>query len=81
MSKQKRVSFTRTVRELKKVRLEMESYVEQGSTKQVGVELELQENSLSDVVADTHESRTSLRDFRGFKSRTVMKIKLKVELN
>ena len=48
MSKQKRVSFTRTARELKKVRLEMEPYVEQGSTKQVGVELELQENSLSD---------------------------------
>ena len=30
--------------------------MEQGSTKQVGVELELQENSLSDVVADTHET-------------------------
>ena len=43
MSKQKRVSFTRTARELKKVRLEMEPDVEQGSktTKQVGVELEL----------------------------------------
>ena len=51
MSKQKRVSFTRTARELKKVRLEKEPDVEQGSktTKQVGVELELQENSLSDV--------------------------------
>ena len=56
MSKQKRVSFTRTARELKKVRLEMEPDVEQGSTKQVGVELELQENSLSDFVADTHET-------------------------
>ena len=56
MSKQKRVSFTRTAREWKKLRLEMEPYVEQGSTKQVGVELELQENSLSDVVADTHET-------------------------
>ena len=41
MRKQKRVSFTRTAREFKKVRLEMEPYVEQGSTKQVGVELEL----------------------------------------
>ena len=32
--------------------------MEQGSntTKQVGVELELQENSPSDVVADTHET-------------------------
>ena len=56
MSKQKRVSFTRTAIELKKVRLEMETYVEQGSTKQVGVELELQENSSSDVVVDTHET-------------------------
>ena len=48
MSKQKRVSFTRTARELKKVRLEMEPDVEQGSktTKQVGVELELQETHL-----------------------------------
>ena len=33
MSKQKRVSFTRTARELKKVRLKMEPYVEQGLTK------------------------------------------------
>ena len=41
MSKQKRVSFTKTARKLKKVRLKMEPYVEQGSTKQVGVELEL----------------------------------------
>ena len=56
MSKQKRVSFTRIARELKKVQLEMEPYVEQGLMKQVGVELELQENSLSDVVADTHET-------------------------
>ena len=59
MSKHKRVSFTRNVRELKKVRLEMvHTDVEQGSktTKQVGVELELQENSLSDVAADTHET-------------------------
>ena len=30
--------------------------MKQGSTKQVGVELELQESSLSDVVADTHET-------------------------
>ena len=59
MSKQKRVSFTRTARELKKVQLEMiHTDVEQGSktTKQVGVELELQRNSPSDVVADTHET-------------------------
>ena len=58
MSKQKRVSFTRTAREMKKVRLEMEPDVEHGSktTKQMGVELELQENSLSDVVVDTHET-------------------------
>ena len=44
MSKQKQVSFTKTVRELKK-----------GSetTKQVGVEVELQNNSQGDVVADT----------------------------
>ena len=43
MSKQKRVSFTRTTREMKKVQLEMEPDMEQGSktTKQVGVELEL----------------------------------------
>ena len=54
MSKQKRISFTRTARELKKVRLEIEPYVEQGSTKQVRVELGLQVSSLSDVVADTH---------------------------
>ena len=44
MSKHKRVSFTRTARELKKVRLKMvHTDVEQGSktTKQVGVEVEL----------------------------------------
>ena len=43
MSKQKRVSFTRTARELKKVRLEKEPDVEHGSKtmKQVGIELEL----------------------------------------
>ena len=59
MSKHKRVSFTRTARELKKVWLEMiHTNVEQGSktTKQVRVELELRGNSLSDVVADTHET-------------------------
>ena len=58
MSKQKRVSFTRTARELKKVQLEMEPDVDHGSktTKLVGVELELQGNSSSDVVADTHET-------------------------
>ena len=62
MSKQKRVSFTRTSREWKKVQLEMEPYVEQGSTKQKGVELELQKNSLSDVVADTHETPKTTAD-------------------
>ena len=64
MSKQKRVSFTRTARELKKVRLEMEPDVEQGSktTKQLGIELELQENSPSDVVADTHETPETIAE-------------------
>ena len=59
MRKQKRVSFTRTARELKKVRLEMvHTDVEHGSKtmKQVEVKLELQGNSSSDVVADTHET-------------------------
>ena len=62
MSKQKRVSFTRTARELKKVRLEMEPNVEQGlkTTKQVGVELELQENSPSDAVAYTHKTSETI---------------------
>ena len=43
----------------------MDPDVEQGSTttKQVGVELKLQENSLSDVVANTHETpETMLRN-------------------
>ena len=44
MSKQKRVSFTKTARELKKCT---------GTTKQVGVEVELLKDSPSDVVADT----------------------------
>ena len=44
MSKQKRVSFTKTAREVKK---------DTETTKQVGVEVELQNNSQSDVVADT----------------------------
>ena len=47
MRKQKRVSFTKTTRELKK---------STGTTKQVGVEVELQNNSQSDVVADTQET-------------------------
>ena len=53
MSKQKRVSFTRTVRELKK-----------GSEtiKQVGVEVELQNNSLGDVVADTQETSETVAE-------------------
>ena len=64
MSKQKRVSFTRTARELKKVRLEMEPDVKQGSktTKTVGVELELQGNSPSDVVADTQETLETIAE-------------------
>ena len=47
MSKQKRVSFTKTARELKKCT---------GTTKQVGVEVELLKDSPSDVVADTQET-------------------------
>ena len=47
MSKQKRVSFTKTARELKK---------DIGTTKQVGVEVELLKDSPSDVVADTQET-------------------------
>ena len=47
MSKQKRVSFTKMVRELKK---------STGTTKQVGVEVELLKDSPNDVVADTQET-------------------------
>ena len=47
MRKQKRVSFTKTARELKK---------STGTMKPVGVEVELQNNSQSDVVADTRET-------------------------
>ena len=47
MNKQKRVSFTNTIRELKK---------STGTTKQVGVEVELLKDSPSDVVADTQET-------------------------
>ena len=47
MSKQKRVSFTNTAKELKKsIR----------TTKPMGDEVELQNNSQSDVVADTRET-------------------------
>ena len=47
MSKQKRVSFTKTARELKKCTR---------TTKQVGVEVELLKDSPSDVVVDTQET-------------------------
>ena len=47
MSKQKRVSFTKTARELKK---------DTRTTKQVGVEVELLKDSSSDIVADTQET-------------------------
>ena len=47
MSKQKRIGFTKTVRELKK---------STGTTKQVGVEIELLKDSPSDVVVDTQET-------------------------
>ena len=47
MSKQKRVSFTKTAREFKK---------STGTTKPMGVEVELQNNSQSVVVADTRET-------------------------
>ena len=47
MNKQKRVSFTKTARELKK---------STGTTKQVGVKVELLKDSPSDVVADTQET-------------------------
>ena len=47
MSKKKQVSFTKTLRELKK---------STGSTKQMGVEVELLNDSASDVVANTQET-------------------------
>ena len=53
MSKQKRVSFTKTARELKK---------DTGTTKQVGVEVELLKDSPSDVVADTQETHESVAE-------------------
>ena len=56
MSKQKRVSFTKTARELKKCTK---------TTKQVGVEVKLLKDSPSDVVADTQETlRLLLRNQR-----------------
>ena len=45
--KQKKVSFTKSARELKK---------STQTTKPVGVEVKLQNNSQSDVVADTRET-------------------------
>ena len=82
MSKQKQVSFTRTTRELKKVRLEMEPYVEQDSTKQVGVELKLQENSHSDVVADTQETPETTAEEPDVEqgSKTTKQVGVEVEL-
>ena len=80
MGKQKRVSFTRTARELKKV--EIEPYLEQGSTKQVGVELELQENSPSDDVADTHETPETNAEEPDVEhgSKTTKQVKVELEL-
>ena len=51
MSKQKRVSFTKTARELKK---------SIGTMKQVGVEVEFLKDSPSDVVADTQEAHETV---------------------
>ena len=53
MSKEKRVSFTKTTRELKK---------STETTKPVGVEVELQNNSQSDVVADTQETPETIAE-------------------
>ena len=85
MSKQKRVSFTRTVREWKKVRLEMiHTNVEQGSktTKQVGVELEWLGNSPSDVIVDTHETPETTAEKPDVEqgSKTTKQVEVEVEL-
>ena len=85
MSKQKRVSFTRTARELKKVQLKMVHIdVEQSSntTKQVGVELELQGSSPSDVVADTHETPETTAEEPDVKkgSKTTKQVGVELEL-
>ena len=84
MRKHKRVSFTRTASKLKKVRLEMEPDVEHGSktTKQVGVELELQGNSLSDVVADTHETPETIAEKQDVEqdSETTKQVRVELEL-
>ena len=53
MSKQKRISFTKTVKELKKGSETM---------KQGGVEVKLQNNSQGDVVANTQETPTSIAE-------------------
>ena len=66
MSNQKRVSFTKTVRELKK---------STGTTNQVGVEVELQNNSHSDVVADTQETPETIAG-----EPEVKQVKVEVEL-
>jgi len=88
MSKQKRVGFTRTARELKKVRLEMvHTDVEQDSktTKQMGVELELQGNSPNDVVADTHETPETTAEEpdveQGFKTTKQVGVELELHGN
>ena len=85
LSKQKWVSFTRTARELKKVRLEMiHTDVEQGSktTKQVEVELELQGNSPNNVVADTHETPEATAEKPDVEqgSKTMKQVGVEVEL-
>ena len=53
MRKHKRVSFTKTAREIKK---------STGTTNLVGVKVELQNNSHSDVVADTQETPETVAD-------------------
>ena len=70
MSKQKQVSFTRTARELKKVRLEM------------GVELELRGNSPSDIVADTHKTLETTAEKPDVEkvSKTTKQVGVEVEL-
>ena len=56
--------------------------MEQGSTKQVGVELELQKNSLSDVVADTHETPETTAEEPDVEqgSKTTNQVRVELEL-
>ena len=67
---------------MKKVRLEMEPDVEQGLMKQLGVELELQENSLSDVVADTLETPETTAEEPDVEqgSKTIKQVGVELEL-